>query len=536
MARQARPVRGLLAFLLKVAGPTLAECSRVLDMPGRVGGFLIAMALAGSGTGPAAAADLFVGVRGKIQAGLGEHGVPSMSIAVARDGKIIWEEAFGLADVERRVKATPRTMYSLASISKPFTATGLMILVERGRMDLDRPLNDYLGKAKIRGLAGDASAATPRRVGSHTSGLPLHYQFYMADESYPLPTMEEAIRRYGILVTKPGERYQYSNIGFGILGYALGRVAGKSYEQFMREEVFEPLGLENTEIPSAAPARPWAVRYGDEKTALPFYDFDHRGASAVFASAHDLVRFGMLHVKTPMRDQKRILSDASIDEMQQAIGGPDASQRYGIGWMLYADLGGLRVVHHGGSMGGVRTQLSLVPDEKVVVVVLANRHSSFVDEIRDEILSAMFPNFRKRRAAQLREKTTAGGCQDMDDGSVPAKFVGEWAGHVTTYQGRLPINVGIGGEGGVSVELNGGERTKARSVKLCGDALAGAFDGDIGTADANRRTYELRFLLQHRGTTLIGPISAVSLPRSGSQGAKLGNALTSWLELEAVDR
>ena len=462
-------------------------------MSGRVGGLLIAVALAGLAAGPAAAADLFDGVRGKILAGLGEHGIPSMSIAVARDGRIIWEEAFGFADVERRVKATPRTMYSLASISKPFTATGLMILVERGRMDLDRPLNGYLGKTKIRGLAGDASAATPRRVGSHTSGLPLHYQFYMADESYPLPSMDETIRRYGILVAKPGERFQYSNIGFGILGYAIGRVSGKSYEQFMREEVFEPLGLKNTEIPSAAPARPWAVRYWDENTALPFYDFDHRGASAVFASAHDLARFGMLHVKTPMRDQKRILSDGSIDEMQQAIGGPDASQRYGIGWMLYADLGGLRVVHHGGSMGGVRTQLSLVPEEKVVVVVLANRGSSFVDQIRDEILSAMFPDFRKRRAAQRRKKTTAGGCQDMDDGSVPAKFVGEWAGHVTTYKGRLPIKVGIGGEGGVSVELNGGARTNARSVKLCGDELAGAFDGDIGTADANRRKYELRF-------------------------------------------
>ena len=187
-------------------------------------------------------------------------------------------------------------------------------------------------------------------------------------------------------------------------------------------------------------------------------------------------------------------------------------------------------------MGGVRTQLSLVPEKKTVVVVLANRHSQFVDEIRDEILSVMFPDFRKRRAAQRREKTTAGSCQDIDDGSVAAKFAGEWAGHVTTYKGRLPIKVGIGSEGGVSVELNGGVRTNARSVKLCGEELAGVFDGDIGTADTNRRKYELRFLLQHQGTTLMGPLSAVSLPQSGSQGAKLGNALTSWLELEAVDR
>lgn len=97
-----------------------------------------------------------------------------MALAVARDGKILWEEGFGLADREKNISATEHTVYALASISKALTATGLMILVERGLIDMNSPINDYLGEAKLQARVGDAAKATVRRVTCHTSGLPLH--------------------------------------------------------------------------------------------------------------------------------------------------------------------------------------------------------------------------------------------------------------------------------------------------------------------------------------------------------------------------
>ena len=102
----------------------------------------------------------------------------SIAVAVARNGRIIWEEGFGFADVERHAPATSTTLYSMASISKPITATGVMKLVEQGKIDLDRPANDYLGSAKISDPAGRPSGATVRQVMSHTAGLPLHYRFF----------------------------------------------------------------------------------------------------------------------------------------------------------------------------------------------------------------------------------------------------------------------------------------------------------------------------------------------------------------------
>ncbi len=178
--------------------------------------------------------DQFGQVRAFIQKQMLERQVPSVAVAVARDGKIIWEEAFGWANREERIAATPHTIYSLASISKPITATGLMILKERGRVELDRPLNDYLGEAKIKVRLGNPADVTVRRVANHSAGLPLHYQFFYEDEPFRAPSRDETINRYANAVTAPGEKYQYSNLGYGLLDYVIERVSGKSYAMFYR--------------------------------------------------------------------------------------------------------------------------------------------------------------------------------------------------------------------------------------------------------------------------------------------------------------
>jgi len=339
--------------------------------------------------GPVAAQ--FGEVRANIERRLVEQDVPSLVVAVARDGEIIWEEGFGWADREKRIPATEHTMYSLASISKPITATGLMVLVEGGLVDLDRPMDDYLGEAKLNGRAFAASGATVRLVANHTAGLPLHYQFFYRDEPYRRPAMDETIRRYANLVTPPGERGQYSNLGYGIIDYVLERVSGKSYPDFMREDVFVPLGLTRMSVHIGAGLEDFtATRYTPDGIPYPFYDFDHPGGSAVFASSHDLVRFGMFHLKNHLADQRQIITDASIDQMHTptAIEGDGG---YGIGWASRTNDQGLRVVAHSGGMGGVSTSLVLLPDQNAAVVVLCNTQSALPSEISREIIAVLAP-------------------------------------------------------------------------------------------------------------------------------------------------
>ena len=223
--------------------------------------------------------DQFAVARAHARAAVQDSGVPSLAVAVAKGGKIIWEEGFGWADREGRIPANEHTTYSLASISKPITATGLMMLVEQGKVKLDAPANDYLGSGKITGLAGDASGATVRRVANHTAGLPLHYMFYYDGAIDQVPSMDEAISRYGITVYPPGSAYQYSNLGFGIIDYIIERVSGQAYADYMRSQVFLPLGMTHTSIFVAPGLEPYAaVRYEPDGRRVTRYDFDHRGA------------------------------------------------------------------------------------------------------------------------------------------------------------------------------------------------------------------------------------------------------------------
>src|SRR5262249_52908084 len=153
--------------------------------------------------------------------------------------------------------------------SKPFTATAVMELAESGKLDLDRPINDYLGDAKLRARVGDVGDATIRRVLNHSSGLPTHYQFFFADEQATPPSMDETISRYGNLIHAPGERFQYSNLGYGILGYVIARVSGQTYEDFMRRQVFAKLGLTHTSVGVGPGLQPFqAARYGDDGAPL----------------------------------------------------------------------------------------------------------------------------------------------------------------------------------------------------------------------------------------------------------------------------
>jgi CubicO group peptidase (beta-lactamase class C family) len=467
----------------------------------------------------------FDSVRALIRRAIND-GVPSVAVAVAKDGRIIWEEGFGLADRERSVPAAPNTMYSLASISKPFTATGLMKLVERGKVQLDRPVNDYLGAARLTGLAGDASRATVRHVMSHTAGLPLHWQFFYANADYRRPPMDSTIARYAILVSPPGEVYQYSNLGYGILDYIISRVSRRSYADYMRTEVFQPLGLTRTSVDIAPGLKPYvAQRYDAKLRPIPFYTFDHPGGSAIYSSAHDLVRFGMFHLKNRLPDQQRILADPTIDAMQRAYT-PDTTTGYGLGWLISRDENGYRKVSHTGGMPGVNTVLNLYPSENVAVVVLANQSGATPFRVADEIAATVLPRYAAERAARRAKQATA--APTPLTAFPPAELAGAWTGSLKTYDGTVPIALLFQPDGDVHVTFGNQLTTLLTGPSFTSGTLVGDFTGVIPTEDQRRHANSVRLNLRLRDGTLRGQASAVS-PDGGWY-----YALSSYVELRRV--
>lgn len=446
-------------------------------------------------------------LRAEITRLLDSTGVASVSVAVARDGVVLWEEGFGYADLERHVAATPATLYSLASISKPFTATAVMQLVEQGRVQLDRPVDDYLGGIRLAGLAGDRGDATVRRVLSHTAGLPLHYRFFYASDS-TTPDVPRTIERYGRIVFPPGEVYSYSNLGFGILGELVARVSGTTYETYMRDHVFLPLGLTTTTVGTGAGLANSAVRYDAQRRPIPYYDFDHRGASAVFSSAHELVRFGSFHLKTlprgPASRGRAVLADSTIDRMQRVATPGDSLNGYGLGWAIDDDLG-VRRVRHTGGMPGVATVLSLYPAAGVAIVVLSNQSSGLPGRIATELAAAVLPSsygaaLATRRGTPARAPATF---------ATPADLRGEWRGTVRTYEGSLPLVLRLDSlDVRVRLADRGALWTLLNDASIRDGVLSGRFVGTLPTADARRAAHVIALQLQAREGTMRGWVAA----------------------------
>jgi CubicO group peptidase (beta-lactamase class C family) len=480
---------------------------------------------------PAAAVqsvDRFDSVRTMIRRALTDNALPSIAVAVAKDGKIIWEEGFGWADLEQRREATPHTMYSLASISKPITATGLMLLVERGLIDLDKPADEYLGRAKLSGLGGEAAQATVRRIANHTAGLPLHYQFYYANDGYAVPSMDETISRYGVIMNQPGAAVQYSNLGFGIIDYIIERVSGRPYADFMRSEVFIPLGMTHTSIHVAPGLEPFAAtRYDTQMKPIPFYDFDHRGASAVYSSAHDLVRFGMFHLKNHLPDQKRILKDETIDAMKVVTSPGTSGNGYGVSWNVVKDDNSYTRVSHTGGMPGVSTILNLYPEANLAVVVLTNAGGGgVISGVANEIAATVLPRYAQTRRSRPAPVAPATPAPFAGGTAPPAELLGQWRGFLHTYDQKIPFNLTFQPDGDVHARLNGDLVALVNQVSFTSTGnFNGRFIGTIPTADVNRHRHTIQLNLWLRDGKLRGQASAQTTQQP------VHYALTSYVEL-----
>ena len=467
----------------------------------------------------AQAPDRWQPIRDSIERQLVRVSGAAMAVAVAKDGKIIWEQGFGWANREKMIAATQHTMFSLASISKPITATGLMVQAERGKIDLDRPANDYLGAGKLFGLAGDANGATVRRVLSHTAGLPLHYQFFYANENRHPPSMDETIARYGILVSAPGETFRYSNLGFGIIDYLISRTSGLSYTEFMRKEVFLPLGMTHTSIDIGPGLEPYAAeRYDRRGRPVPFYTFDHNGGSAVYSSAHDLVRFGMFHLKDHLADQRPILADSTIDGMHRPYAMnafSDSAESYGLGWVNHSNSRGYNLIEHSGGMPGVATILNLFPTDNLAIVALTNGGGNPF-AIAEDIAAVLLPKY-----AQALKADRARPAPPPPPKFMPTpELVGSWEGTLRTWERTIPFHLTVEADGDVKVRIGPAPSADGRlgpdvelenllnEVEWSQGVLTGQFAGTIPTPDASWTPHSVALELRLVNGKLRGQASA----------------------------
>lgn len=342
----------------------------------------------------------------QIEEAMRAHHVPGLAVAAVQGGEMVYARGFGVASVETGQPVTADTLFRIGSITKSLTATAVMRLVQEGRLDLDRPVGDY-----VSGLRFSDEQAGPRitlrRLLSHSAGLPTDHNPY--GPRHPGALAEYVLNdvpRYRF-VAPPGKLYAYSNPGPRIAGHVLQVVGGRPYTDMMRRLVLEPLGMDRTTFdPTVAMTYPLAQahdldpddgvlrvrhRYADDASGYP--------SGFAISTVLDLCRFARMQLAGGRLDGRQVLSPQSAAEMQaeQVDRLTTAGGGYGLGLALDS-YRGLRRASHNGSIGTFGSRIALLPAAGVAVVLLANRAAGFwgtlehiVDALLDDLLGLHGP-------------------------------------------------------------------------------------------------------------------------------------------------
>src|SRR5437016_72022 len=302
------------------------------------------------------------------------------SVLVAQDGKVLLDKGYGSANLEWDIPDSPQTKFRLGSLTKQFTATAILLLEERGKLRTDDLVTKYLpdaptGWAKI----------TIVNLLTHTSGIPNFTSFpdYSTSEATPT-TPEQLVARFRDkpLNFQPGEKWEYSNSGYVLLGYLLEKISGQRYQDFVRDNLFTPLGMTESGYDSHAaiilhrasgytPGASGPVNAGYIDMSIPF------SAGALYSTTEDLLRWeqGLFGGK--------VLSAASLKKMTTPF-----KSDYAFGLVVRSG-NGHTTIAHGGGIEGFNTQMSYSPDDKLTVVVLGNLNGAAPGDIASKLASVV---------------------------------------------------------------------------------------------------------------------------------------------------
>ena len=297
------------------------------------------------------------------------RGIPGFSVTVAIDGKIVYSEGFGYADLEQRVPTWPTTKFRIGSVSKPLTSAGMMLLVEQGKLDLDAPIQKYVPSFPDKG-----TVITPRMLAGHLGGI-RHYKDGEPDSQKHYDTVLGGLERFqnDPLVVPPGTKFSYSSFGYNLLSAAIENAENQNFLDYEQEHVFKPLGLRSTVADQPAEiieqrARFYSQDKGKERENAAYVDNSYKWAGGGFlSSSEDLVRFGSALL------QPGFLKAESLKLLFTPQTTKDGKEtKYGMGWFIGKSKSGQRIFEHsGGSVGG-SSELILYPDSHLVVAFVCN--------------------------------------------------------------------------------------------------------------------------------------------------------------------
>jgi len=298
---------------------------------------------------------------------------PGAAAIVVKDGQVVLRKGYGMANLELAVPVSPDMVFEIGSITKQFTAAAILLLQERGKLRLEDPLTKYLPDYPMHG-----ETITLEHLLTHTSGIPS----YTGMPEW-LPHVREDMKVEDLIALfkdkplefKPGEQWRYDNSGYILLGAVIEKASGKSYEQFVEEEIFQKLGMTHSRYGHAEEVIPLrAAGYG--RDAKGFRNANYLSMTQPYAAGSLMSTVDDLALWDRALAGETLLEQASLDRMfTPARLTSGRSTRYGFGLVVY-DFEGRRVIEHGGGIFGFVSFLMRVPEERLFVAILSNNEAA----------------------------------------------------------------------------------------------------------------------------------------------------------------
>jgi len=438
-----------------------------------------------------------------VQHEMAKNKVTGLSLALVDDQRVVWAQGFGFADVEHGIPASAETLYRVGSISKLFTDTAAMQLAERGQLDIDKPIQHYL-PAFAPKTPQSPVTITPRLLMTHHSGLQRDLlKGFQTPQPQPFASLVDDIAGEP-LAYAPELVFSYSNVGISLLGAVVQSLSGEPFAQHMQQSVLAPLGMNHSAFETGVSNSPLMAKGYRGREAIPEIPLRDVPAGGLNSSVNDMSRVMSMVFAEGLSGTHQVLKPETLREMlrpQNSAVPLDFNFQTGLGWML-STLGKSTVenagpvAHHGGAIGMFRSQMYLLPQHKLGVVVLANSGAatSVVDHIATETLTLAL---EAKTGIQQPVHTKPA----WADAPLSAELQNAHVGDYTTLVG--PVHIRADG-GALRVNAVGHDfKLRPRSDGLLGldYALLGLVSVNMGTLSEigfSRRTVAGRDLLVAR--------------------------------------
>ncbi|MFF2015415.1 serine hydrolase domain-containing protein [Paenibacillus sp. NPDC058177] len=352
--------------------------------------------------------------------------IPALAVGIVKDNHILFTGEYGTANLSTGDPAVTSTLFHQASVSKTFVVTAIMQLVERGQVDLDSPISKYLSYFK---MEDDRHPyITVRQLLNHTSGMPDEEDYAWDRPEYDEQSLERYVKsiRCHKLLSEPGLNFAYSNIGYEILGDLIAKVSGMSFEQYMKEYILEPVGMQSSSFlkqeVEAHLAAPHVLRtsagYGGYVSDVFPYNRAHAPSSTLYTNIEDMCQYMLMHLNQGLaKNGYHSLQSGSYDEMWKphaATGYGQEKAQIGLGWFL-GEYKGRRIFSHSGWDTGFLSDLILLPDENIAITVMTNCDyiwlGSVTFPILDLMLGSNIQQIKKSMANKVAELVVSHGVE-----------------------------------------------------------------------------------------------------------------------------